>query len=1749
LLLMAGSANALPTGPQVISGTAGINTVGNTMTITNSANAILNWQGFNIGSNETTRFIQPSALSAVLNRITGGNPSQILGTLQSNGKVLLINPSGIIFGQGARVDVNGLIASSLDITNQGFLAGKMKFTAGTTAGKVENQGTITTPSGGSVYLIAPDLTNSGVITAPNGDVLLAAGKEVLLVDSINPEIAMVVTAPDGQAFNLGTIVADAGRVGMYGSIVRQKGRISASSAVQDASGRIFLKGTKETTLDTGSITTANGINGGEITAQSTEGVTLVSGTIEAKGTGGAGGVVQILGQHAGLIDSAAIDASGTTGGGTVLVGGDYQGKNLDIQNAEATYMGKDTVIKADATDNGNGGKVVIWADNTTRAYGSISARGGANGGDGGFVETSGKGYLDFNADVSTLAPDGKAGTLLLDPTNIWIATDQTAATSAGMPGADTSITTNGGPNFAASGVVDDSLLTVSALQTALAGGNVTVSTVNASGSGAGNITVANPVSFTSNNLTLNAENNIDIISGITSEGTGTVISLNAGNQINLTGSIAINFNADSFGAVNLNAGSGGITGAGQIEALQLKVLSGGSAAVKYMVQNLAAGPESGIVAANVTAGNLTFNMNGSDGAYSVGSIGGTNGITASGDITLTSAGSIAQTQPIIGNLLATSSVGGTTLTNISNTVTDFTATNTTSGNIELTNTAALLTLNGLNISQSGGGDVIIANTGAINTVGWVQTTGNGNIALTSTNGTATIGNSLIAGDGTGTGGVSVTATGATSDINLNTINVYSGATGDGSGTIALSAGRDIKLNPAAVTTVGSTALQAGRSVLVNGPISAGTVSINAAAGGAISGTGLITSPAINLQYLSGTSTVGILGSPLLTSGTSSVNLGMSGTGPSAVYMNHTGNVTLGNSSLFLGTNATFSFLSSGDLSVSTAIATGASDLTLSSIGGVLAASGDLSGNVVSLTAAGNFSPVGNISATNLTIDLTGAGSKFTRAVGKTVGGTASTTIKADKMDNSAATGVLGAADSLVTLLPKAVGRPITLGTDTADAGSDLELSTNELGQVTAATLRIGDNLSGAVNVGAAIAPTGITNLVLGSGSTVGQASAGTISVTNLGVKSLGTADLSTATNLVTGNIAAGLGDGSNLNSNFKFNNNSGFNVGTVDGIPGISIQISGVYNSGSPDGVISLTSGGDITQSAMLAGKALKAVGSSVTLTGSNPMGVIAGETTTGGFSYKSTNTVSVDTVDGATGVYTSSGDVSLVATGASSDISVPEGKSIQGSNVTLNADHDVVVTGGSVFSTASTGNTTVTAGRDVRVNGGISDSGDISAVNDVYITATSGKLYLTSNGTTSAAKVVAQAPYTVHLDFPGQTSGGYVIDGDSSGTVISGTNSNTGIFVNLSPAVAGSNLQVTYAAPPPPPAPTLDQCIANPALSGCSSVLPTLATCTATPTAPGCTVVLPSIATCTATPTVPGCSAVLPSIDTCTATPSAPGCSVVLPSLATCTSAPTTPGCSAVLPGLDTCIATPTAPGCSVVLPSLTICTSAPTTSGCSAVLPSLATCTVAPTTPGCSAVLPSLETCIGTPTAAGCSAVLPSLSTCTSTPTTPGCSAVLPSLSTCTSTPSTAGCSDVLPSLTSCITTPSLSGCSVVLPSLTSCITTPSLSGCSVVLPSVSSCLETPSAQGCLVVVPPQEQQVLTGGSGPVINTLTQILMTPVAPAGLQLVGLVPPPAGGENGGDDDDKKIGTGNNNQGGEPPAGDNKNANTWKMYCN
>ncbi|MGV8867865.1 MAG: YDG domain-containing protein, partial [Janthinobacterium svalbardensis] len=506
------AAHANPVLPQVVHGQATFNQQGNLFTITNTPNTIINWQSFSVNPGEITRFLQQNAGSSVLNRITGQDPSKILGSLQSNGKVFLINPNGVLFGRDARVDVAGLVASSLALSNQDFLAGKMHFNAGEQAGAVINQGTIHAASGGQILLIAPNVENSGIITAPNGDVLLAAGHSVQLADAANPDLRVVLSAPADQAINVGQIVAQGGRIGMLGALLNQRGVLNANSAMLGENGKIVLKASGKTLLENGSVTSATSAVG-------------------------KGGEITVLGDQVGMQGNAKVDASGALGGGTVLLGGDYQGKNVAIANARQVAVGKDASIAADAIQSGDGGKVIVWGNETARVFGSISARGGAASGDGGFVETSGH-YLAVDGarvDTRARAARGKTGDWLLDPYDIDV------------------VTGNGG---ALSGVND--------FTDAPTTGTTTI--------GAGLISAA------TSNVVLQAQHDINFNAAVAITQAGVGLTAQAGNSINVNQAITTN-----GGALILSANdNGGATAQGSSAVLHIDAAlssQGGSVAL------------------------------------------------------------------------------------------------------------------------------------------------------------------------------------------------------------------------------------------------------------------------------------------------------------------------------------------------------------------------------------------------------------------------------------------------------------------------------------------------------------------------------------------------------------------------------------------------------------------------------------------------------------------------------------------------------------------------------------------------------------------------------------------------------------------------------------------------------------------------------------------------------------------------------------------------------------------------------------------------------------------------------------------------------------------------------------------------------------------------------------------------------------------------------------------------------------------
>ena len=469
---------ANPDGASVVNGQVSLqNPSTGRLEITNSPGSIIDWKSFSIGVNELTRFNQVNNLSSVLNRVTGGNASEILGQLRSNGQVFLINPNGLVIGNGATIDTAGFIASTLDISNQDFLNGKLQFKG--EGGAIVNRGFIHAGKNGEVVLIAPKIENHGVIEAEDGQIILAAGREVTLSSLNLDHISFRVQAPGDSAINLGKLLSRNGAVGLFADQVINKGTISANRVSRNATGQIVLHGTSST---------------------------RVSGSVEATGSGTSGGDIKILGDDISLT-GAQIDASGSSGGGEILIGGEYQGRG-QTPTAQKTTIDTGSQLHADATGNGDGGTIIAWSETTTTVDGLLTARGGPLGGDGGFIETSGRGQLNFSRPADVSAANGKGGTWLLDPENINI--------DSGKAGS---------------------------IESALnKGSSVTVKTSDG-GSGEGNITVSAGIEKSEGDdatLALIAHNRIDVNAPIRSTSNQLSVKLRAGSKIAVNASIDTN---------------------------------------------------------------------------------------------------------------------------------------------------------------------------------------------------------------------------------------------------------------------------------------------------------------------------------------------------------------------------------------------------------------------------------------------------------------------------------------------------------------------------------------------------------------------------------------------------------------------------------------------------------------------------------------------------------------------------------------------------------------------------------------------------------------------------------------------------------------------------------------------------------------------------------------------------------------------------------------------------------------------------------------------------------------------------------------------------------------------------------------------------------------------------------------------------------------------------------------------------------
>ncbi|MFA5916267.1 MAG: filamentous hemagglutinin N-terminal domain-containing protein, partial [Burkholderiales bacterium] len=1126
----AGYAQANPTSPTVISGAATFAASGKSLTVTNTPGAIINWQGFSVKADELTRFIQQNAQSAVLNRVIGQEQSAILGQLQSNGRVYLINPNGITVGASARIDTAGFVASSLNLSDRDALAGKFKLQDTGSSGKVINNGTITTTSGGFVYLVAPDVENNGIITSPKGEIILAAGKSVELVDSQQPELRVQLTAPENTAINVGKMIAEAGSIGIFAGAIRQSGQVSANTAVVGENGKIIFKATKDVTLAAGSSTTANGpsdgsikiqsdtgaasiagvveangtqgkggsisvtapvavtvaptarvsangteggsvtlassagsvtvaapvsanatsgvagqvaVNaatsaaltagqlsasggqgsgavslrgsggvtfdtsssaqasgatggtvsiasdqgaiaaqgtidvsgtngvggnvkltaqsditldiankvlasgrsGGEVYIESGEGTLLASGSIDGRGSDGRGGRVLLLAPRVGLIREAEVNVSGRTGGGIALVGGNFHGAGPE-QNASATYVAAGASINADATGSGDGGNIAIWSQDVTRVYGSVSARGGAAGGNGGFVETSSHNQLDVTGmQLDLRAPLGRGGNWLLDPWNVTITTGGTA-----------SIDVPAGPTFTpnATGANID----VATIEGQLNGGtSVTITTADANGLGgdAGNITLTPAISKTTG-----LDASLTMIAAGTITTTGAISSTS--NKLNVT----MRANDNTAGQNDQNTAVG-------------DVLLGGA-----VTTNGGFFQGSGV------------NFNNTGGAIT----------TANGNVTLTQTGNVtigAAVNTGTGTL-ATSGV------NFNNTGGAITTTG--AGNVTLTHTGSVT----LGAAMTVGGDVTIIGNSIDNpTVGAANITSNTlNLAATTTIGaTNPIDTTVSTIDAVAGGNIRILEANA---VTLDTV------TSGGSIDIANAAAFDITLGTA---TGGIVSAATGVTLSIGG------------AGSIVDGTSGFTNisvPAGQAVVLNGMST--------------NVTVGTSGTVTgSAAGATTTSNITVG---ALTSVGDTIRVYSPGNLTANG---------TIAAVGGVqLNAAGAVAVNAAVTTSGGNFT-----STTAQSFSSNGAGTITTTAAANS--GTASGAVT---ITTSAAAGINLAGDIVTTGAANNAAA--------ASAGGQVDLTANS-GTVTVANI----TTSGGVATGAFIGGTGGAVNVTSSG--------------------------------------------------------------------------------------------------------------------------------------------------------------------------------------------------------------------------------------------------------------------------------------------------------------------------------------------------------------------------------------------------------------------------------------------------------------------------------------------------------------------------------------------------------------------------------------------------------------------------------------------------------------------------------------------
>ena len=665
----------VPTGGQVASGTININQSAPGKLVVNQTTnqGIINWQSFNVGVDAAVHFNTPNASAGTLNNISGGS-STILGSIYSNGRLFFANPSGIIFKPGSQVKAEGLVASAMKISNQDFLANNFKFTNNQIA-SLQNEGNLEAQY---VALIAPQVLNKGTITT-NVATIIAAGDDVKLAISDSNRLSVNINPAKIKTLssNEGVIKSENGTVSIQANVAQELIDQTINTP-KSADKLISENGVIKLVSNSGSIKSKNvNLSAGPL------GGTEVSGTIDVS-SNTKGGDIEITGKEINVKSNSTLLATGETGGGNILVGGDWQGSNGVLQ-ATYTTVEKDTVIDASSKGVGDGGKIVVWSDikdpnSKTIANGQLISK--ANIGEGGKIETSGSSLDTENISVDAGSRTGKGGLWLIDPYDYTINSAQASTITNSLNyGTNVNIlTSSNNTSFGSQGVsssggditINSNIITTSTQVTQIPQYSYRQELYYTGFPPQPRFRqvqyISGYLTFTNNvspNLTLNSSGNITLNANIQNGLYSSLnLILNAGGAINSTGNIyasnGLTLNNGTNGTVSgIISGTGALTksGSGTLTLSGTNTYTGAttvSAGTLSVTGTLGSGTYAGNIA---NAGTLAMGSNSNQTLSGV--ISGTGALTKSGSGRLTLSGTYTGT-PVVSS--GTVVARGTTFT-------------------------------------------------------------------------------------------------------------------------------------------------------------------------------------------------------------------------------------------------------------------------------------------------------------------------------------------------------------------------------------------------------------------------------------------------------------------------------------------------------------------------------------------------------------------------------------------------------------------------------------------------------------------------------------------------------------------------------------------------------------------------------------------------------------------------------------------------------------------------------------------------------------------------------------------------------------------------------------------------------------------------------------------------------------------------------------------------------------------------------